>query len=83
MSTHSLYPEVEICSLWGTVCAVNVRGKSQGEEFLVLSVCVCVRACVWTLPGRARTISSFPAVWSPDSLDVCSTSDMTFSVRHF
>jgi hypothetical protein len=56
MSTHSLLPEVEMCSVWGTVCTVNVRENSQGEECSVLSavkraraclcVCVCVCVCV-------------------------------------
>jgi hypothetical protein len=45
MSTHSLGPEVEMCSLWGTVCTANVRGKSQGEECLVLSAVKCVCVC--------------------------------------
>ena len=64
MSAHSLCPEVEMCSLWGTVCTANVRGRSQGEECLVLSAvkCACARVCVYVvLTWRCSNDFFFPS----------------------
>ena len=58
-----LVPEVEMCSVWGTVCTVNVRENSQGEECSVLSAvkraraCLCVCECVRVCFGREQFFS--------------------------
>ena len=80
MRTHSLCPEVEMCSLQGAECATNVRGKSQGEDCLVLSAvkCVCgpyLDVLEWFFPSHLLG----PHIHSTSLL----SSNMTFRVRHF